>query len=87
MWAIASSQIQIYLASPFEVADLHPLVYESLLVDLAENPPHGLHEFQVQGFVVILEVDPASCPLHCLLPFMGVSAQRMTSCQRLALAP
>ena len=41
--------------------DFETTVYQTLLVNLFENPPNGFHEFGVQGFVVILEVDPSSC--------------------------
>jgi hypothetical protein len=35
------------------------LVDELLLVELLEDPPHGLHEGLVHGLVVVLKVDPA----------------------------
>lgn len=44
---------------------------ETLLEQLAERPPHALHERQVEGVVVELEVDPAAHALDT--PFGGVA--------------
>mmetsp|Transcript_3715 Transcript_3715/g.9272 ORF Transcript_3715/g.9272 Transcript_3715/m.9272 type:complete len:417 (-) Transcript_3715:124-1374(-) len=47
---------------------LQPLVHQPLGVQLAEHPPHGLHEGGVQRLVVVPEVDPAPQTRHRLLP-------------------
>ena len=49
----------------------HPeaLVDETLVVDLLEHPPDGLHEPGVHGLVVVLEVNPPAHPSNDLFPF------------------
>jgi hypothetical protein len=49
--------------------DPEALVDEPLIVDLLEDPPDGLHEPGVHGFVVILEIDPSPHSPHDLFPF------------------
>ena len=56
-------------------AYLEALVYKAFLVKGTKHPPHALHEAGVHGFVTIVEVNPTSNTLHCLFPFLGVSAE------------
>ncbi len=53
-------------------ARLEPAVHQALLVQLAEDPPHALHEGRVQRLVALLEVDPAPDAPHRLFPVAGV---------------
>ena len=56
----------------------HPqaLVHESLVVQGLERPEHALHEGDVEGLVVVLEVDPAGLPGDVGLPGVGVLQHR-----------
>mmetsp|Transcript_37061 Transcript_37061/g.94824 ORF Transcript_37061/g.94824 Transcript_37061/m.94824 type:complete len:440 (-) Transcript_37061:3-1322(-) len=47
-------------------------VNQALVEKLLEAPPNGLHEGQIHGLVVVVEVDPPAKPLHDLTPFIGV---------------
>ena len=48
------------------------LVDESLVVDLLKDPPHGLHEPGIHGFIIILEINPSTDPTHHSFPLRGI---------------
>ena len=52
----------------------HPvaLIGQPLIVEAFEGPDHRLHEGDVEGLVVVLEVDPACLAGDVLLPVVGV---------------
>ena len=56
-----------------------PFVDESLVVQGLEGPQHALHEREVKGLVVVLEVDPAGLPGDVVLPGVGVAQHRGTA--------
>ena len=59
----------------------HPvaLVGQALVPQLFERPDHRLHVGQVEGLVVVVEVDPAGLAGHIRLPFVGVAQHRFTA--------
>ena len=44
-----------------------------------ERPHHRLHEVDVQGLVVVVEVHPACLPGHIVAPFAGVAQHRVAT--------
>jgi len=48
------------------------LVDKSLVVDLLEDPPHGLHEPGIHGFIIILEINPSPNPTNHSFPLGGI---------------
>ena len=61
------------LAPPAVGQHLEALVDQALLVQLLERPHDALHVGEVEGLVVVLEVDPAGLPGDVLLPLLGVA--------------
>ena len=57
----------------------HPeaLVGEPLLPQLLEGPHDRLHVVEVEGLVVVVEVDPAGLPGHVVAPLRGVLEDRL----------
>ena len=55
-------------------AYLEASVHKPLLPELPKHPPHALHERVVEGFVVVLKVDPPAQPRHGALPLLGIPA-------------
>jgi hypothetical protein len=53
--------------------DAQALVDEALVEELLEGPPHALHEREVHGLVVVVEVDPATDAGDGLLPLVHVA--------------
>lgn len=45
-------------------------------MELFEGPEHGLHVLDVEGLVIVVEVDPASLAGDVFLPFAGVLHDR-----------
>jgi len=52
--------------------DLESLVYQLFIVEFFEDPPDGLHEGEIEGLVVVLEVDPTTQASDHVLPFARV---------------
>lgn len=59
------------VAGSGEGHDLGASVDKAALEDLLEGPPDTLHILGVHGLVIVLEVDPATEPLHDGLPLFG----------------
>ena len=53
------------------------LVGAALVVEGLERPQHGLHERDVEGLVVVLEVDPAGLAGDVVLPLLRVLQHRV----------
>ena len=54
-------------------------VDQSLGKQRFKNPPDRLHERRIQGFVIVLEVNPTTQSRHRLFPFFGVSCDNGTA--------
>lgn len=52
--------------------DLLPAIHESLVENLLEHVPDTLHEVQVHGLVVVVEVNPAPHPIDSLPPLARI---------------
>mmetsp|Transcript_104540 Transcript_104540/g.320206 ORF Transcript_104540/g.320206 Transcript_104540/m.320206 type:complete len:420 (-) Transcript_104540:23-1282(-) len=52
--------------------DAEGSVHQSLLEQLLEDPPDRLHETQVHGFVIVVEIHPTTETLHDLAPLLHV---------------
>ena len=55
------------------------LVDQALVPQRLEGPHDGLHVVQVEGLVVVVEVDPAGLPGDVLLPLVGVPQDRFAA--------
>ena len=55
------------------------VVGQALLVQLLEGPEHGLHVFDVERLIVVLEVHPAGLAGDVALPLVGVLHHRGTA--------
>ncbi len=64
------------LVVPAVGQDPEPLVHETLLVELLERPDDRLHVVEVEGLVVVLEVDPAGLAGDVVAPLVGVGEDR-----------
>ena len=60
------------LVVPAVGQDPEALVGEPLVVQLLERPHDALHVGEVEGLVVVVEVDPAGLPRHVVAPLRGV---------------
>ena len=52
------------------------LVDQALVMERLERPHHRLHEVDVEGLVIVVEVDPSSLARHVLSPLVGVAQHR-----------
>ncbi|CAB4932200.1 unannotated protein [freshwater metagenome] len=53
------------------------LVDQALVVERLERPHDGLHEVDVEGLVVVVEVDPPRLPSDVIPPLVGVLQHRL----------
>ncbi len=67
------------LAPPAVGQHLEALVDQALVVQPLERPQDALHVGEVEGLVVVLEVNPAGLPGDVLLPLLGVAEHRVAA--------
>ena len=67
------------LVVPAVGQDPEALVGQPLLPQLLEGPHHRLHVVEVEGLVVVGEVDPAGLPGDVLAPLVGVLEDRLAA--------
>ena len=67
------------LVVPAVRQDPHTLIRQAPIPQLLEDPYHRLHERQVKGLVVVVEVDPPGLPGDVGAPFAGVAQHRVAA--------